>query len=86
MNIHVLELNDVEEIRRRLAKYGYKPIKVRRELNMTQHFLYKDMNLDEKLRYGILTEEDLKMLEQQAYSSGRNAAFKEMDCFRFGLE
>lgn len=53
---------------------------------MTQHFLYKDMNLDEKLRCGTLTEEDLKMLELQAYSSGRNTALKEMDCFRFGLE
>ncbi len=86
MNIHILELNDVKKIRRRLAKYGYKPIKIRKEINMTQHFLYKDMNLDEKLRYGTLTEEDLKMLERQAYSSGRNTALKEMDCFRFGLE
>ncbi|WP_300723660.1 hypothetical protein [Lactobacillus hominis] len=53
---------------------------------MTQHFLYKEMNLDEKLKYGTLTEEDLKMLEKQAYSYGRDTALKEMDCFRFGLE
>lgn len=53
---------------------------------MTKEFLYKKMNLDEKLKSGHLTEDDLKILEQQAYSSGRNQAFEDMDYFRFGLE
>ncbi|MTE03631.1 MULTISPECIES: hypothetical protein [Lactobacillus] len=86
MNVHILDLIEIKEIKQKLAEYGYKTLRTRKEINMTKEALYKEMNLDEKLKSGHLTEEDLKMLEQQAYVSGRNQAIKEMDCFRFGLE
>ena len=86
MNIHILDLTEIKATKQKLTECGYKTLRTRKELNMTKESLYKEMNLDEKLKSGHLTEDDLKILEQQAYSSGRNQDIKEMDYFRFGLE